>query len=206
MLYYKIMELVKKLGTELQSNKKWFTSFGLFLCPYCEKEVKKAIGVGKKQKSCGCYSGKLISLAKTKNGKDELNYKIYHVWYGFIQRCYNKKHKHFKHYGGRGIIVDNIWLLNYYSFKDWALSNGYKIGLTIDRINNNGNYEPNNCRFVTYAENSVNKRTTKLTKEQVEQIRQLRKEKVHYLKICKTFNISHKYFYHLTNGKGRLEF
>jgi hypothetical protein len=69
-------------------------------------------------------------------------------------RCYNKKSKDYKWYGGKGIKICNEWLYNPTSFSIWALSNGYKKGLSIDRINNDGDYEPNNCRWITISENS----------------------------------------------------
>lgn len=84
---------------------------------------------------------------------------IYHCMH---TRCYNKNHKSYKNYGSRGIKMCDEWLgkNGKSSFYKWALSNGYKENLTIDRIDTNGNYEPDNCRWIDYEEQNNNKRTT----------------------------------------------
>ena len=99
-------------------------------------------------------------------GKNNPNYKhgfrhtkLYAVWYNMKTRCFNKKVKQYKDYGGRGITICNEWL-EFIPFRDWSLFNGYQEGLEIDREDNDGNYEPSNCRWVTNKENLRNKRTT----------------------------------------------
>lgn len=84
---------------------------------------------------------------------------IYYVWQGMKDRCCNPNSKSFQNYGGRGITICEEWL-NSDVFIEWAIENGWKEGLQIDRINVNGNYEPDNCRFVTPQENARNKRDT----------------------------------------------
>lgn len=87
--------------------------------------------------------------------------RLYEIYHGIKKRCYNKNCKRYKDYGGRGIYMCNEWLSGGVdSFIDWALTNGYEDNLTIDRIDNNGIYEPSNCRWVTYKENCRNKRKT----------------------------------------------
>ena len=76
------------------------------------------------------------------------------------ERCYNPNSKSYKRYGGRGIKMCDEWLGDYKKFEDWCLNNGFKEGLAIDRIDNDGNYAPNNCRFVTTKENNQNRNTT----------------------------------------------
>lgn len=85
------------------------------------------------------------------------NHPLYGVWCDIKARCYNKAHKQYKDYGGRGIIVCNEWKGSFTSFKKWALPL-WKKGLEIDRIDNDGNYEPSNCHFVTHTENMHNTR------------------------------------------------
>lgn len=84
---------------------------------------------------------------------------LYRVYYAMKQRCYDIKSKEYHNYGKRGIFVCDEWLNSYKSFRDWCLENGYKKGLQLDRINNDMEYSPNNCRFATPIENSNNKRT-----------------------------------------------
>ena len=87
------------------------------------------------------------------------------------QRCLNKKSKDYKNYGGREIKICTEWLDNFETFRIWALNNGYKEGLQIGRINNDGNYEPNNCKFMTSKESGRNTRTVKLNMEIANEIR-----------------------------------
>lgn len=110
-------------------------------------------------KSCGCLSNGSRVKAIEKCTKHELiNHGLYKVWSSIQQRCYNPKHRSYKNYGGRGILMCEQWRENFYSFYQWAVANKWEQGKPIDRINNNGNYEPDNCRFVTIKENNRNKR------------------------------------------------
>ena len=85
--------------------------------------------------------------------------KLYGLRKDILKRCYQKSAKNYKYYGGRGIKVCKEWFENPKSFFDWAIRNGYKDGLEIDRIDFDGNYEPSNCHFITHRENtSVGKR------------------------------------------------
>ena len=87
------------------------------------------------------------------------------------QRCYNQHHKAYKHYGARGINICNEWLKDSNSFYNWSINNGASLELSIDRIDNNGNYEPSNCRWATNKEQSINKRNTrKIGDKTLEQI------------------------------------
>lgn len=92
--------------------------------------------------------------------------RLYGVWDGMKRRCYDKKHDHFKAYGGRGIKVCDEWKSNFKTFAEWALENGYDETApygecTLDRIDVNGNYEPSNCRFVSLKEQNRNRRDNK---------------------------------------------
>lgn len=74
-------------------------------------------------------------------------------------RCYNPNNNHFKYYGGKGIIVCNEWKNDFKNFYDWMSSNGYKEGMSIDRINNSLGYSPSNCRVIPFSEQSSNRTT-----------------------------------------------
>lgn len=83
---------------------------------------------------------------------------LYSVWEYMKARCYNKNTIRYNNYGGRGIRICDEWRNIPKAFIEWGLSNGWQKGLQIDRIDNDGNYEPSNCRFVTNRKNNLNKR------------------------------------------------
>lgn len=87
--------------------------------------------------------------------------RLYNIWKLMKQRCYNCKYTQFKDYGGRGIIVCEEWNESFLSFHSWAMENGYEDNLSIDRIDGNKNYEPNNCRWTTKTMQQNNTRRNK---------------------------------------------
>lgn len=108
-------------------------------------------------KSCGCLRRERIVESVLIH--NESHSRLYGIWQSMKRRCFNKNFKHYHLYGGRGIKIHSEWIDDFGSFRDWALSNGYEEGLTLDRIDNDGNYEPSNCRWITMHEQARNKRT-----------------------------------------------
>ena len=102
-------------------------------------------------KSCGClhYRRGEESPSYRHGGMNDPTYTSYRA---MKERCYNPNYHHYHRYGGRGIKVCEEWLEDYASFRDWAIKNGYKKGLSLDRINNDGDYCPENCRWTTQKE------------------------------------------------------
>lgn len=111
-------------------------------------------------KSCGCLRKEVAkkNFIESHTTHNLTNTRLYNIWRSMKKRCYLKTHQAYKDYGGRGIKVCDEWKNDFMSFYNWAIENGYKEGLTIDRINNNGNYEPSNCRWTTLKEQQFNKR------------------------------------------------
>lgn len=97
-------------------------------------------------KSCGCYRTDATKISNSTHGLT--NHPLHTIWAGMKQRCYDTNCESYRHWGGRGISVCVEWL-DFIPFYEWSVANGYERGLSIDRINNDGNYEPSNCRFTT---------------------------------------------------------
>lgn len=106
------------------------------------------------KRSCKCGAGKSALIHGMRYTR------LYSIWQSMKQRCFRKSHPCYHRYGGRGITICQEWL-QFEPFRDWALANGYSSALQIDRTNNDGNYEPANCRFVTPAENMRNRSCSK---------------------------------------------
>lgn len=130
----------------------------------CRCECGNAVYVqgyllGKGVKSCGCLRNEKLIQRSTTHGKKHT--RLYRTWRGIKQRCNNPNNPDYKHYGERGITVCQEWANDFQKFYDWAMKNGYRDDLTIDRKDNAKGYCPENCRWVDRLEQSNNTRTNR---------------------------------------------
>ena len=150
--------MIRDLGRFIKEGTTISKRYAIYECPYCSKEFMACAYDVKnnKIKTCGCSTFVLVANAHYTHKMSRT--KLHYVWLGIKARCNNKDNKSYKNYGARGISICNEWGNDFMAFYNWSIANGYKDGLTIDRIENDGNYEPSNCRFVTNIVNCNNKR------------------------------------------------
>ena len=139
----------------------FLTNVNVF-CGNIFEATGKAIRSGS-VKSCGCYKYKVLKSQGPKNSKhNETNNNLYNIWRGIKKRCRLKSNtSYIKYYGSKNIDVCDDWFDNYIKFRDWSLENGYEKGLTIDRIDNNKGYYPENCRWVDWKTQENNRKNNK---------------------------------------------
>ena len=124
------------------------------------KEVRSDSLVGGKTTSCGCFNREIVSSIFSRGGFS--NTRLYQTWENMKARCLNPNHPRFKDYGARGISVCEDWIEDFSAFRNWAISNGWneyheKNEISLDRIDVNGDYTPENCRWADYNTQQNNK-------------------------------------------------
>lgn len=129
---------------------------------------------------------------------------VYQTWQNIKNRCLKVNNAKYPRYGGRGIIICAEWL-DIQNFYGWALGSGYQPGLSIDRIDNDGNYCPDNCRWISLEENSRKKSTTKLSREQAESIRFKYNKGITHTELAKEYGVTPGNIYHITKGITHVE-
>lgn len=137
--------------------------------------------------SCGCLKQKQDKINLKKNHRHKMSgTRLYGIWQKMKDRCYNSNVKCYPRYGGRGIKMCYEWLKPD-NFIQWSLENGYSNKLTIDRIDNNGNYEPSNCRWITNKEQCRNRRSNIMV--------EYNNKKMTLIELAEQINIPYKTLY-----------
>ena len=153
------LRVVSRVTNDKAGNARWLC---LCSCGNQKEVLGRSLTSGRTQ-SCGCLlsekSSERMKKLLTKHGQS--NSKLNHVYRSMKERCSNPNCKSYHNYGGRGIDVCNEWKDNFKNFYNWAINNGYRENLTIERINVNGNYEPSNCMWIPKKEQAQNMRKTK---------------------------------------------
>ena len=147
------LTVIERCGTSKNRFAEW-----LCQCD-CGNIVVRASDVlnRKRPHSCGCEKNKQIAETKTTHGMS--NTRLYGCYKNMLSRCYRKKDIHYNAYGGRGITVCDEWKNDSYAFIEWALNNGYSDDLTIERIDVNKGYRPENCTWIPMSEQYKNKQS-----------------------------------------------
>lgn len=166
----------------------------LCLCECGNERVVKGVDLKSgKISCCGCSDGDARRRVKY------LNRRMYEIWKTMRARCRYVKHVSYKNYGERGIKVCKEWDESFVAFYQWAIINGYKDDLEIDRKNNDGNYEPENCRWVTSKDNSRNTRRNK--KMNCEKATEIRNSTLQTRELSEFYGVSMDVIRSIKNGK-----
>lgn len=137
-------------------------------------------------KSCGCYDRNIAAVRMKTHGLSD--HPLYVSWYAAKTRCNNPNYHASDAYSGRGITMCEEWSDNFKSFYDWAMDNGWSLGLTLERKDVNGNYEPDNCEFATRVQQSRNRRCNVV--KDLDMAREIRESRDTPSEIAKRFGIS----------------
>lgn len=152
------LQVIKRANDHIQSNGRHRTMW-VCKCDCGNTVIVEAYNLGHTTISCGCHRNNKIVEFNYKHGK--VDTRLYRIWGKMKNRCYCKKIKAYKNYGGRGIIVCDEWKNDFKAFYDWAMNNGYADDLTLDRIDTNKNYEPSNCRWADWETQQNNRRNNR---------------------------------------------
>jgi hypothetical protein len=182
------MEPIRKIGRIKSGGQ--FRTFYIFKCPLCKSEVKKRMDVGKKALSCGCDNG---HDKRIYDGVAYANTPIYKTWS-------NMMHRAGKLSAYKNVSVCEEWKV-FLVFKEWAENNGYSDNLTLDRIDNDGNYEPDNCEFVSLSYNTVKRRNVKLDFDKAEQIRNFHRSGISKKELSEMYGVGHRQICHIINNE-----
>ena len=179
--------LIEDLGMMfITESSKYKVRYGIYKCGFCGNEFKANTQhiLRGKTKSCGCYKKRRAIETNKTHG---LWYtRLYKIWASMKDRVFNIKHKAYQDYGGRGITICEEWKNDVKSFYDWAITNGYEEdkGLSIDRIDNDGNYYPENCRWTTQTIQTRNQRISKNNKSGFKGVRYHKGNNKYTAQIC----------------------
>lgn len=185
-----MLEIICRVPNKSRGHTRWYA---LCDCGNASTPSTNSLRTGN-TKSCGCMRNaknrQRAGGATRTHGLRRKEKKLYSVWNGMKQRCTNPNNEKYPRYGGRGIAVCGEWESDFYSFYRWMMDNGYKQGLTIDRIDNDGDYSPSNCRTATQSEQQHNTSRSVLTVDDVYVIRLMSNEGMGITSIAKMFNVS----------------
>lgn len=158
---YGMLKVIKEVESIVsESNKRVRKVLCMCECGN-QKEVALYDLTSNHTKSCGCLQKARARETNRKYAKEtNSHHPLYKTWRGMINRCYNPKDPNYHNYGHRGVKIYSGWLDDFSAFTKWALDNGWSTscGLSIDRINVNGDYEPSNCRWADYFTQNANRR------------------------------------------------
>jgi hypothetical protein len=153
------MKLVQKLD-QFHTFPSGRQRLGVFECPFCEQLFVRTVPHGPRDKSCGCQRNKGALNGRYVHGMS--GHPIYNIWHTIRQRCCSDRCSDYALYGGRGIKLCRQWR-DFAAFAQWCLAHGWAKGLTLDRLDNDGNYTPDNCRFVSNQANCQHSRRCQIT-------------------------------------------
>ncbi|WP_428743215.1 hypothetical protein [Tenacibaculum sp.] len=199
--YIGVFKFIKDLPKNLQPSGR-YERIILVECPVCKNPFKSRPGnlLRKNSKSCKDCANNSIGQKVSKHKK--CSHPLYFCWHDLKNRCNNQNYKHYNRYGGRGIKVCSEWENDFIEFYKWAIKNGWKKGLQIDRINNDLGYFPKNCRFVKPVKNVRNSTIVKLDYDTVLEIKELIiNTDLSDNQISKKYNVSRSTIYDIRNRK-----